>query len=118
MKNTIKLISFLISFFVISNLAIAKGGIEPISDPIEPINRVVFSFNQMVDDYLLKPAAKGYRVAIPQAPRTRIRSVVTNLKEPLNFVNAILQLDAERTFTSFWRFLINSTASISFSTFL
>ena len=35
-------------------------------DPIEPINRAVFSFNMVVDTYTLEPVAKVYDYVIPE----------------------------------------------------
>ncbi len=32
---------------------------EPIRDPLEPINRVIFTFNDAVDVLLLRPAAEA-----------------------------------------------------------
>lgn len=32
---------------------------EANNDPLEPMNRVIFGFNQGLDKFLLKPAAKG-----------------------------------------------------------
>ena len=41
---------------------------EPL-DPIEPVNRVVYSFNNTVDKYALRPAAKGYVKVVPSPGR-------------------------------------------------
>ena len=33
-------------------------------DPLEPVNRGIFSFNSTFDHYLFKPIAKGYDAAV------------------------------------------------------
>jgi len=44
---------------------------KAVNDPLEPLNRKTFAFNQRVDRFVLKPIAKGYRWAIPPAMPTR-----------------------------------------------
>ena len=34
---------------------------DEVYDPIEPINRVIFGFNNVADKIILEPVAKGYR---------------------------------------------------------
>src|ERR1700676_745596 len=36
------------------------------SDPLEPFNSAMFTFNLKVDDYVLHPVASGYAKVIPQ----------------------------------------------------
>ncbi|MCE3231945.1 MAG: putative Surface lipoprotein [Rickettsiaceae bacterium] len=83
-----------------------------VSDPIEPVNRVIYSFNRFLDKILLKPVAKTYKVIVPEFARKGISNVLQNLTEPVTFFNAVLQGDPDRAFTSFWRFAINSTWGI------
>ena len=33
-------------------------------DPLEPMNRAVFTFNENLDQYLVKPAAEAYKFVI------------------------------------------------------
>lgn len=77
-------------------------------DPWESFNRPMFDFNIWTDRNLLKPFLVAYDV-IPLAGRTRIGNFLTNLGEPLNTIHGVLQLDPEVTFTSMWRFILNTT---------
>ncbi len=79
------------------------------NDPLEPMNRVIFSFNQGFDDILLEPAARFYRQFGPPDIRDGISNFVTNWREPVTFVNDVLQGEMSRAGTSLSRFLINST---------
>lgn len=81
-------------------------------DPIEPFNRGVFKFNQVTDQYIIRPVAKGYRYITPQVVRTHIGNVADNLYEPLNMINGFLQGNFTQGMNSFWRFVINSTVGI------
>jgi phospholipid-binding lipoprotein MlaA len=81
-------------------------------DPLEPMNRVIFDFNQVTDTYLIRPVALGYRYITPQTVRTHIGNVSDNLYEPINMVNSLLQGDLTQTFTTMWRFIINTTVGL------
>lgn len=82
---------------------------DPKQDPHEAFNRQMFAFNEVVDQVVLRPIAATYRYIVPQQGRTAVRNVLRNLGEPVTMVNAMLQGDVERFFTSFWRFVLNST---------
>ena len=84
-----------------------------INDPLEPINRGVFTFNSYADKYVLRPVAVGYKFIIPGWGRQRVTNVFYNLGEPVTMVNSAIQGDPENSFTSLWRFLINSTVGIA-----
>ena len=78
-------------------------------DPYEPFNRQVFAFNEVVDMVLLEPVARGYRFVVPEIGRKGIRNALRNFYEPVTMINAFLQFDAQRGFTAFWRFILNTT---------
>lgn len=80
-----------------------------INDPLEPMNRAIFSFNQGFDRIALEPAARFYRKFGPPDIREGISNFVNNWREPVTFVNDVLQGEASRAGTTFTRFLINST---------
>ncbi len=79
------------------------------NDPLEPLNRQIFAFNQAADRAVIKPVAKGYRDALPEPVRDRIRLLIDNLHEPLIAANDLLQGRAGASATTLGRFLINST---------
>ncbi len=79
------------------------------NDPMEPMNRAIFSFNQGFDDILLEPAARFYRQFGPPDLRKGISNFVNNWREPVTFVNDVLQGEATRARNTLSRFLINST---------
>lgn len=81
-------------------------------DPIEGFNRGIFWFNKGVDTAIIRPIAWGYKHGVPQYGRDRLGNFFSNLGEPVNFLNAALQGDVDQTFTTLWRFLINSTLGI------
>ena len=83
------------------------------NDPFESFNRRVFAFDMQLDRTLIKPVAKAYRSALPEFVRDSIRTVVTNLKEPLVLVNDLLQGRGQTAFITGQRFVINTTVGLA-----
>lgn len=79
------------------------------NDPLEPMNRQIFAFNNLFDEAILEPTARLYRMWGPPDIRDGISNFVTNWREPVTLVNDVLQAEPKRAGTSFSRFLINST---------
>lgn len=82
------------------------------NDPLEPLNRVTFTFNEAVDTLLLRPAAEAYRLFLPQPVRTGIGNVIDNLLLPKTAVHQILQGKPEMAGKALARFVVNSTVGI------
>lgn len=83
-----------------------------IDDPYEKFNRGVFAFNSVLDHFLLKPVARGYRNAANEEFRGKINNAVANTAAPLTMVNNVLQKDPHNALLSFWQFMVNSTFGI------
>ena len=84
---------------------------DEIYDPLEPINRAIFGFNNVADKIILEPAAKGYR-KLPSPIQTGIGNFLSNLKMPLVIINQLLQGQGKNASESTGRFLVNSTAGL------
>lgn len=83
-----------------------------ISDPLEPLNRGIFWFNDKLYFYLVKPVARGYRWAVPEPWRISVQNVFSNLETPIRFVNAGLQGKFGDAGDELARFVINTTIGI------
>ena len=90
----------------------ATSGGNP-ADPLEPLNRAVFRFNDAVDGAVIKPVAKGYRSVVPGILRTGISNFFSNLEDVWISVNDVLQGKFQRGFEDFTRVLFNSTFGIA-----
>lgn len=77
-------------------------------DPLEPLNRGVFKFNDAVDAAVLKPVATVYHDVIPRPIRQGVNNVFGNLQDAWSVVNNSLQLKGEAAVDSFFRFSVNS----------
>jgi phospholipid-binding lipoprotein MlaA len=83
-----------------------------VPDPIEPVNREFFTFNDQVDQLLLLPVTKAYQFAVPEPVRICIRRTFRNLRAPVYFVNNLLQLRFQDAAETAAGFLLNSTAGV------
>lgn len=79
------------------------------NDPLEPLNRSVFAFNQGLDKAVFQPAARTYRDVVPLWVRQRIGAAIDNLRAPVIFVNDLLQGEMKRALTTLMRFSFNTT---------
>lgn len=64
-----------------------------VSDPIEPMNRYFHDVNQAVDALALRPISHIYRDAVPDGVRESVSNFLTNLSQPIYFINNIAQGD-------------------------
>ncbi|WP_106230421.1 MlaA family lipoprotein [Halomonas ventosae] len=81
-------------------------------DPWEGFNRKVFAFNDVVDRYALKPAARGYRFITPDPVETGVGNFFSNLGEPRTVLNSLLQGKVRNASIATSRFLINTTVGV------
>lgn len=77
-------------------------------DPLEPMNRKVFAFNEKVDEVVLQPVARGYRDAVPELVRTGVTNAFNNLRDAWSALNALLQGDLEKSGQDWMRFSVNT----------
>jgi len=90
----------------------AVAEFERLNDPVEPLNRGIHKFNDIMDKALLKPLAITYKFIIPAPLRRLVTNVLRNLGEPLTLVNDILQGKGKRAGTTLGRFVTNTTIGI------
>jgi len=86
----------------------AMAAFKEANDPIEPVNRAIFSFNQGVDKVIIKPAAQVYRGVLPQGVRDSVRNFLRNLRAPVIMANDLLQGEPDRAMETFGRFAANT----------
>ncbi|SCK17118.1 VacJ family lipoprotein [Vogesella sp. LIG4] len=78
-------------------------------DPLEPMNRAIYQFNDKADRYVMKPAAEGYRFITPQPVRTGVSNFFHNLEDVYSMVNHGAQLEGKKTLNDMMRVTFNST---------
>jgi phospholipid-binding lipoprotein MlaA len=89
------------------------GGGEAEIDPLEPMNRPIFRFNDTLDLHVLEPVARGWDRITPRAIPVHFAQLFDNLRTPGWAVNDLLQGDVQQSGVEWSRFLLNSTAGVA-----
>ncbi len=84
-----------------------------IADPWEPFNRAMFTFNDRLYFWVLKPVAEGYSAVVPEPARVSVGNFFSNLRAPIRFVNCVLQANLIGASTELFRFMLNSTIGVA-----
>jgi len=82
------------------------------SDPLEFINRPVFTFNDWLDRLLFKPVAEGYDYTMPGFAKAGISNFMSNLGELNVILNDVLQMKGGQAASDTGRFLLNTTVGL------
>jgi phospholipid-binding lipoprotein MlaA len=82
-------------------------------DPLEPMNRAVFSFNDTFDDAIATPVAKAYRAVLHQEIRSRVANFFSNIGDVFIGVNNILQGKFQDGIEDWARVAFNSTIGLA-----
>lgn len=89
----------------------AATGSNP-QDPYESFNRKVQSFNDGVDDAVLKPVATAYQTVTPQPVRTGVGNFFGNVGDLWSMVNHLLQGNGLQAYNHMVRFTTNTVLGI------
>jgi len=79
-----------------------------ISDPLEPLNRAVFCFNDKLYLYLLRPISKGYAFIVPKPARKSTKNFFHNIAFPVRFINNLFQANLHGAAIELGRFTVNT----------
>lgn len=103
----------LLAAAILTLLTLAPAAAQELRDPLEPVNRAIFRFNNTLDRYALEPVARGYRKVAPQPVRRSVRNFLSNLRSPVVFANDVLQGERDRAGVTLARFMINTTLGVA-----
>ena len=78
-------------------------------DPLSAVNAQSFEVTQSVDRALVGPVALTYKRKVPAPIRSGLRNFLGNLREPVVFLNFLVQLKPGKAVETLSRFAINST---------
>lgn len=88
---------------------------DAVKDPLQPLNRQIYAFNDMLDRNLLKPVAIQYVAKVPEPVRSPYRQFRKNLGEPWNAVNQLIQGRPTRAAKTLGRFTVNTLTTLGFA---
>lgn len=81
-------------------------------DPLEPMNRAIYQFNDGVDKAIMKPVAQAYQAVLPAFVRTGVSNVFSNLNDIVVALNNLLQGKIGPAFSDISRVMVNTTIGI------
>jgi phospholipid-binding lipoprotein MlaA len=82
------------------------------ADPLEPLNRVIFDFNDKIYRGALKPVFQSLRL-LPPGMLSSFRNFFFNIGAPVSAASALLQADPVNAASELARFVINSTVGFA-----
>jgi phospholipid-binding lipoprotein MlaA len=97
----------------LADLAASPSPLD-VYDPIEPLNRAIYQFNAVFDDYVFLPIVDAYELVTPDFVEERVSDFFSNLLEIPTFANSLLQLKGERAGRALTRFVVNTMFTLGF----
>ncbi|MES3091012.1 VacJ family lipoprotein [Sphingomonas aerolata] len=88
---------------------VVVGQSRDAGDPLRGVNAQAFGATQAVDSAVVGPVARVYKRKVPSPIRKGIHNFLYNLREPIVFVNFLLQFKPGKAAETVGRFVINST---------
>ena len=82
-------------------------------DPLEPMNRAVYKFNDTFDEAIAKPVATVYRDLLHVEIRSRVSNFFSNIQDIFIGVNNLLQGKLQDGVEDWARFAFNSTIGLA-----
>lgn len=92
---------------------IVVEGVQDVpGDPLSRLNAQTFEVTEKVDAALVEPLATGYQKGVPSPLRKGLFNFFSNLREPVVFLNFLLQGKPGKAAETLGRFAINSTIGV------
>ena len=107
----LKKLILILSIALLSACASVPGGPTE-GDPFESYNRAMFSFNDTLDEYFLKPVAEGYDAILPSPAKTGVSNLFNNIGDIFVVLNDILQFKFQQAIEDASRLVFNSTIGL------
>jgi phospholipid-binding lipoprotein MlaA len=81
-------------------------------DPWEGMNRKIYNFNAIFDEYVFLPVVRGYEFILPDFMEKGVSNFFDNLWEVTNLTNSLFQLKGEKFMRTVGRIIVNSTVGL------
>lgn len=104
-------LSLLFALLLLTGCSTSNTTADP-NDPFESYNRAMFSFNDNLDQYILKPVAKGYDFVMPSPAQKGVSNFFSNLDDVLVLTNNLFQFKLSKAASDAGRIIINSTLGL------
>ena len=95
-----------VAAFALDGCATTAAGTP--GDPFEEMNRAVFSFNEALDEAVLKPVATGYQAIVPEFVRYTVENFFANFNDGWSAINHLLQAKPAAALEMGLKFSVNT----------
>ena len=92
--------------------AVAAGEEDLVPDPLYRVNHAVYTFNDKLYFWVMKPVARTYGRVVPGVIRTGVHNMFVNILFPVRFVNLVCQGKIGNAGTELGVFAVNSTSGV------
>jgi phospholipid-binding lipoprotein MlaA len=86
---------------------------DDVNDPLEPMNRGIFAFNEFFLEWVLGPISGVYKDFVPDSVRESVGNILHLVKSPIILANDILQWEWERAWITTQRTVVNATIGVA-----
>lgn len=104
--------SLSLAAIVLAGCASSRTADRHPQDPLEPLNREIFSFNRGIDTIFIKPVAGVYHKFVPPQARQGVTNFFSNINDINVTANELLQFKIEDAIKTSVRFIMNTTFGI------
>lgn len=111
MDTLVRIFIFMLGFGLVTGCTTLEGPKNP-DDPFESFNRSMYTFNEKLDEYALKPIAEGYQAITPDPVDTGITNFFNNIGDVLTLINDLLQLKLDHAAKTSARIVFNTTIGL------
>ena len=101
-----------LALVVLASGCASSGGYADPRDPLEPMNRAIYGFNEGFDNAIARPVATAYRDVLPEFLRNWVRNFFGNIADIFIGFNNIIQGKPDQGLQDWVRFAFNSTIGI------
>jgi phospholipid-binding lipoprotein MlaA len=81
-------------------------------DPWEGMNRRIYKFNAIFDEYVYLKVVRGYRFLTPVFVQDMVSNFFNNLHEVTTLINSLLQLKGQKFAITLSRMMVNTTLGV------
>ena len=108
-RMVVRILTRMLPLLVLAAAGTSGTVAAQVYDPLESVNRVIFSINDAVDRAVVRPVAEGYVKVVPRLVRTGVSNVFGNISDMFSAINNALQGKREPLGNDLGRVLVNTT---------
>jgi len=108
MPRTTHRVGLVLSLLLIAAVCEGCSSANP-RDPLEPVNRSIYKFNDGWDKVVSQPVAEGYKAVLPPPVRNGVSNFFGNWRDTTTAINNLLQFKLGHAASDVGRIIVNTT---------